>query len=96
MNCQKCKKVVDSAEKHLKCALCKRCSHVSCLNEITDDDYKFIVSTGKVWKCFECVKKSRNDETPVTPTTEKSKFILYIQLILMMKLPTRKAEPNIR
>lgn len=77
MNCKKCNKTIESADKHLKCVQCGISAHVSCLDEVTDEDYNYILSEGKVWKCSLCLKNksNRDDETPVTPTIEKSKFI---------------------
>lgn len=76
MNCQKCKQSIRNEQKHLKCAQCVCVFHVSCLNEVTDEDYTFIMSSKNNWKCSECLKNKsvRGDETPVTPTIEKSKF----------------------
>ncbi|KAG8325630.1 hypothetical protein J6590_061930 [Homalodisca vitripennis] len=60
----------------LKCFLCKKVYHLDCIGTLTDDDFQYIVSSNVNWKCSECDTKKavRDDNTPVTPVSEKAAF----------------------
>ncbi|KAG8268166.1 hypothetical protein J6590_035135 [Homalodisca vitripennis] len=58
------------------CFLCKKVYHLDCIGTLTDDDFQYIVSSNVNWKCSECDTKKavRDDNTPVTPVSEKAVF----------------------
>lgn len=81
MNCLSCNKSVNSNTLLLICCECNGNFHLDCITSLTKSDYDFIKSSGTKWKCFLCDKKKskRSDDTPLTPTSEKSKFQLKSQ-----------------
>lgn len=75
MECKRCDIACDQDEKTLKCFVCNGEYHLSCLDNITESDFDYIIGSGTNWKCPPCekLKTSKNDETPVTPTSLKDK-----------------------
>jgi hypothetical protein len=73
MICFSCKETIIKDAKHLVCSECSNHYHLSCLNNMTNAEYDFLIgSTVNTWKCNFCAAKRvyRDDNTPITPMKE--------------------------
>ena len=71
MLCFKCEKDINSTGKYLTCCECSNHFHVECIEEITDSDYDFMISSNVSWKCSICKSSKKHDDKPVTPLSER-------------------------
>lgn len=74
MKCFKCQNYIGNSAKTLKCIECSGVCHLGCIKNISESEYEFLVSSASSWKCDLCLSKKhkRDDDTPVTPSGQKS------------------------